>query len=177
MDELRGLTLGADDYITKPFKHPTVVVERVKAVLRRCRNRGASRIIRFENLAVDLNASTACVHHPTGVQELSLTMSELKLLARMAEFPGRAIERAELIDTCFTESAPLETSHQYSQAQFETDAGARVHLNAASAARATQQCLPLRTRRYRRRSNVHGRESGWDALFGHRSWYAIGCAG
>ncbi|MHC2419588.1 signal transduction histidine kinase [Sinorhizobium meliloti] len=53
----------------------------------------------------------------------------------------------------------------------------RFEKNAASAARATRQCLPLRTRQYRRRPNVHGRESGWDALFGHRSWYAIGRAG
>ncbi|RVI63720.1 DNA-binding response regulator [Sinorhizobium meliloti] len=108
VDELQCFRLGADDYIIKPFRHPGVVVERVKATLRRCRMRGANRLIRFENLAVDLDAYTACVHHPTGVKKLSLTMSEHKLLARMAEFPGRAIQRAELIDACFTESSPQE---------------------------------------------------------------------
>ncbi|WP_339073414.1 response regulator transcription factor [Sinorhizobium meliloti] len=107
VDELQGFRLGADDYIIKPF-HPGVLVERVKAVLGRYRNRGASRIIRFENLAVDLNAHAAYVNHPTGATEMALTDSEFKLLARMAEFPGRVHRRAELIDACFTESPPLE---------------------------------------------------------------------
>ncbi|MDW9713557.1 response regulator [Sinorhizobium meliloti] len=131
LDELQCFRSEADDYIIKPFRHPTVVVERVKAVLRRCRGRGASRIIRFENLAVDLDAYTACVHHPTGVKELSLTMSELKLLARMAEFPGRAKERAELVDACFTESPPLEptiNTHRHNLKRKLFDAGAGVHL-------------------------------------------------
>lgn len=58
-------------------------------------------------------------------------MSELKLLARMAEFPGRAIERAELVDACFTESAPLETTintHMHNLRRKLFDAGAGVHL-------------------------------------------------
>ncbi|MDX0321932.1 response regulator [Sinorhizobium meliloti] len=131
VDELQCFRLGADDYIIKPFRHPGVVVERVKATLRRCRIRGASRVIRFENLVVDLDAYTACVHDPTGVIKLSLTMSEHRLLARMAESPGRAIQRAELIDACFTESTPLETTintHMHNLRRKLDDAGAGVHL-------------------------------------------------
>ncbi|MDX0371822.1 response regulator [Sinorhizobium meliloti] len=131
VDELQCFRLGADDYIIKPFRHPGVVVERVKATLRRCRIRGASRLIRFENLVVDLDAYTASVHHPTGVIKLSLTMSEHRLLARMAEFPGRAIQRAELIDACFTENTPLETTvntHVHNLRRKLNDAGAGVDL-------------------------------------------------
>ncbi|MDX1047470.1 response regulator [Sinorhizobium medicae] len=131
VDELQCFRLGADDYIIKPFRHPGVVVERVKATLRRCRIRGASRLIRFENLVVDLDACTACVDHPTGVIKLSLTMSEHRLLARMAEFPGRAIQRAELIDACFTENTPLETTvntHVHNLRRKLNDAGACVDL-------------------------------------------------
>jgi len=131
VDELQCFRLGADDFIMKPFRHTGVVVERVKATLRRCRIRGASRLIRFENLAVDLDGKTACVHHPTGIKKLSLTMSEHKLLARMAESPGRAIQRAELIDACFTESMPLETTintHMHNLRRKLNDAGARAHL-------------------------------------------------
>ncbi|RVK25872.1 response regulator transcription factor [Sinorhizobium meliloti] len=129
VDELQCFRLGADDYIIKPFRHPGVVVERVKATLRRCRIRGASRVMRFENLVVDLDAYTACVHHPTGVIKLSLTMTEYKLLARMAESPGRAIQRAEFIDACFTESGPLETTintHMHNLRRKLGDTGAGV---------------------------------------------------
>ncbi|WP_457659838.1 winged helix-turn-helix domain-containing protein [Sinorhizobium medicae] len=78
-----------------------------------------------------LDGYTACVHHPTGIKKLSLTMSEHKLLARMAESPGRAIQRAELIDACFTESMPLETTintHMHNLRRKLNDAGARAHL-------------------------------------------------
>ncbi|MQX89375.1 response regulator transcription factor [Sinorhizobium meliloti] len=128
VDELQGFRLGADDYIIKPF-HPGVVVERVKAVLARYRSRGASRLIRFENLAVDLNAHAAYVNHPTGATEIALTITEFKLLARMAEFAGRVLPRAELIDACFTENSPLEATintHIHNLKRKLSDAGAGV---------------------------------------------------
>jgi DNA-binding response OmpR family regulator len=100
-DKLRGLDLGADDYVTKPFS-PRELVARVRAVLRRAGSREASRDdepaeLRFRNLVIDLARREVAVRG----QRVDLTRHELQLLAALARSPGRAFSRDELVERAF----------------------------------------------------------------------------
>jgi DNA-binding response OmpR family regulator len=94
MDQLLGLELGADDYITKPFS-PRLVVSKVRAVLRRM-GAGIStqRILRAADLVIDMDA------YDVSREGLSfeLTPTEFGLLATLAEQPGRAFTRFQLLE-------------------------------------------------------------------------------
>ena len=94
MDQLIGLELGADDYITKPFS-PRLVVSKVRAVLRRMGAEASpKRILRAADLTIDLDA-----HDVTreGVP-FDLTPTEFGLLATLADQPGRAFTRFQLLE-------------------------------------------------------------------------------
>jgi DNA-binding response OmpR family regulator len=93
-DRLRGLSLGADDYITKPFS-PRELVARVKAVLRRVSGLDDSRAIRLKDLVVEPDRHV--VVRADRVVELTPTESEL--LATLARSPGRVFTRAALLET------------------------------------------------------------------------------
>jgi two-component system alkaline phosphatase synthesis response regulator PhoP len=94
-DKIVGLELGADDYVTKPF-NPREVVARVRAVLRRTQGEPVpSKTITLEELTIDLDAHQVYV----GDQELKLTPTEFNLLRALAEQPGHALTRLELIET------------------------------------------------------------------------------
>jgi DNA-binding response OmpR family regulator len=92
-DQLIGLELGADDYITKPFS-PRVVVARVRALLRRSEGvPTGSRIFRFDDLEIDEDA-----HSVTRAGEMiDLTPTEFSLLVALASHPGRAFTRLQLL--------------------------------------------------------------------------------
>jgi two-component system alkaline phosphatase synthesis response regulator PhoP len=93
-DRLIGLELGADDYISKPFS-PRELVARVRAVLRR--TQGGVRqpgLIRAADLEVDLNGHTV----RRAGRPLSLSRTEFNLLAALAQNPGQAFTRAQLLD-------------------------------------------------------------------------------
>ncbi|MGD9091583.1 MAG: response regulator transcription factor [Anaerolineales bacterium] len=94
-DQLIGLELGADDYITKPFS-PRLVVARVRALLRRSSSGPSkSRLIQIIDLEIDLEAhSVAQAGEP-----VELTPTEFNLLAAMAAQPGRAFSRMQLLET------------------------------------------------------------------------------
>ena len=93
-DKIVGLELGADDYVTKPF-NPGELISRVRAVLRRAeRELSPSRVIQVGELVIDLNA------HRVEVQShrVHLSPTEFALLQALAESPGRALTRLELIE-------------------------------------------------------------------------------
>jgi DNA-binding response OmpR family regulator len=95
-DRIAGLQLGADDYVTKPFS-PRELALRVTSVLRRSRAaQGPShaRSLVDDGLSLDLGARSARLN---GV-ELSLTTREFDLLTFLMSNPGRAFNRAELLE-------------------------------------------------------------------------------
>jgi two-component system response regulator AdeR len=106
LDRLSGLSLGADDYVIKPF-NPQEVVARVNAVLRRTRNNAANVAIRFENILVDFDAHAAFTDTGDERQLLPLTLSEFRILAHMIRRPSHAFPRNDLLDACLPQSDAL----------------------------------------------------------------------
>jgi two-component system alkaline phosphatase synthesis response regulator PhoP len=93
-DRLRGLELGADDYITKPFS-PRELVARVKAVLRRTESSAmGGSVVRLGDLSID-TARQKVSRDGTPVE---LTATEFELLVTLARQPGRIFTRAGLLD-------------------------------------------------------------------------------
>jgi len=94
MDQLVGLEIGADDYITKPFS-PRIVVSKVRAVLRRVGQASVARkILRVADITIDLDAHEISRE---GVR-IDLTPTEFGLLSTMADQPGRAYSRLQLLE-------------------------------------------------------------------------------
>ena len=97
-DKLRGLDLGADDYVTKPFS-PRELVARVRAVLRRSDppNDDQISIVRRKDLVVDLQQREVQVRG----RSITLTPTEFKLLAAFIKSPGHVFTRQELVEKAF----------------------------------------------------------------------------
>ncbi len=93
-DQLVGLELGADDYITKPFS-PRLVVARVRALLRRTEQSPEARqMLRLVDLEIDLEGHTV---RRSG-ELVELTPTEFNLLVALLSQPGRAFSRLQLLD-------------------------------------------------------------------------------
>ena len=90
-DKIRGLDLGADYYLVKPFG-VMELVSCVKAVLRRCRPDKAAHMLRSGGLVVDLDAHTVTVDGA----RVALTYKEFELLRLFLSHPGMAFTRAQL---------------------------------------------------------------------------------
>ncbi len=93
-DKLRGLDLGADDYITKPFSLRELVA-RVRAVLRRASGEASTAQIRLDGLMIDLEKREVEVRG----KPISLTPTEFKLLETLATSPGRVFTRQQLMES------------------------------------------------------------------------------
>lgn len=93
-DVLKGLEEGADDYVVKPFRMRELVA-RVKAILRR---RGAAiapaRLIAQGELSINLDTIQVLLRG----EEIALTPTEFKLLTMLAQQPGRAFTRLQLLE-------------------------------------------------------------------------------
>ena len=104
IDEVLGLRMGADDYITKPFSQ-RLLIERIRAVLRR-NDDGASpgasdeKIVRRGDLTLDPNRHL-CVWRDTPV---ALTVTEFLLLQALAQRPGHVKNRDQLMDAAYGDS-------------------------------------------------------------------------
>ena len=92
-DKVRGLTIGGDDYVTKPFSVEEVVA-RVQAVLRRNGTAGATSTLSLADLEMDDDAHL--VRRSGQVIELSPT--EYNLLRFLLQNAGRALSRAQILD-------------------------------------------------------------------------------
>jgi two-component system alkaline phosphatase synthesis response regulator PhoP len=93
-DKIVGLTLGADDYLTKPFS-PRELAARVKAILRRGRGVTAKEpALRFGRLRIDAEARQVRKDD----QPIDLTSTEFDILHALARHPGRVLSREQLIE-------------------------------------------------------------------------------
>ncbi len=95
-DVLRGLKIGADDYVTKPFS-PRQLVARVEAVLRRSSDAlvPLSSLLSFNNGELVIDTSKYEVKRDGKV--VNLTPNEYKILITMVKYPGKTFTREELI--------------------------------------------------------------------------------
>ena len=93
-DQMRGLMLGGDDYLTKPFS-PSLLVVRVNALLRRAKMSGSPR---REQSFGDITFSPGEHAAFCGVKSLELTVTEFALLECLMEHPGTAVSRDDLLN-------------------------------------------------------------------------------
>lgn len=93
MDELRALSLGGDDYITKPYNIP-VLLARIKAVLRRSGGTAEPETLEAGGLRLDLAKGRVSA----GGRTAELTRNELRILAHLMGHPGQIVSRADLIE-------------------------------------------------------------------------------
>lgn len=101
VDEIVGFNMGADDYVTKPFKIKPLI-HRIKALLRRTPASEQAR-----DLVVAGGIEIDRVHHTAkaGGLDLDLTPTEFRLLWTLVRAPGRPFSRNELMDRCRGEDA------------------------------------------------------------------------
>ncbi len=100
-DQLVGFSVGADDYVTKPFS-VKVLLQRINALLRRKeQGNGDCDILVSQGIMIDRRRHRATM----GDTPLDLTPSEFGLLATFVRQPGRAFSRAELIDVALGDDA------------------------------------------------------------------------
>lgn len=92
MDEVYGMSMGADDFIRKPYSFP-VLRARIDACLRRSKVQPPTRLT-FRNLALSLD--TLQLTGPGG--SMDLTMNEFQILKYMFTHPGEIVRRADLIE-------------------------------------------------------------------------------
>lgn len=105
-DRIQGLTLGADDYLTKPFS-PQELVLRVAAILRRVgtAGRASGEVIQIGALRIDRAEHKVTVDG----DEVDLTPTEFKLLLTLAERRGRVQGRSHLLEIVWDAAPDIQT--------------------------------------------------------------------
>jgi two-component system phosphate regulon response regulator PhoB len=105
-DRIRGLSLGADDYLTKPFS-PQELSLRVGGLLRRLGSPAvtAGSTLTAGPISIDRSAHRATIHS----QELSLTATEYKLLLTLVERRGRVQSRPQLLEIVWEAQPDIQT--------------------------------------------------------------------
>jgi two-component system phosphate regulon response regulator PhoB len=105
-DRIRGLSLGADDYLMKPFS-PQELVLRVRAILRRVGAGGTQTddMVKIGSLRIDRAAHRVSV----GDRDVDLTPTEFKLLLLLAERKGRVQARSLLLQTVWEAAPDIQT--------------------------------------------------------------------
>ena len=93
-EQIRGLDLQADDYITKPFSVP-ILLRKIAAVFRRTKsNDDDKHFIRYKDLSLDLDGYKTYV----GTVEISLTQREFEVLRELLEYQGKVLTRQNLLN-------------------------------------------------------------------------------
>ena len=96
IDKIVGLTIGADDYVTKPFS-PRELVARIKAAIRRMSNGGVSGeggVLVFEHIRIDTGRRQVWVDD----RQIELTSTEFDLMKSLAEHRGLVLSREQLLE-------------------------------------------------------------------------------
>ena len=102
-DRVRGLAIGADDYVVKPFSVPELLA-RVRALLRRASPERLADQLRYGELKLDRGSRRAW----RGETELHLGPTEFRLLEFLMEKPGRVYSRAQLLDAVWGRDAEID---------------------------------------------------------------------
>ena len=102
-DKVRGLDVGAVDYITKPFS-PRELTARIRAVLRRAGKFGRGGKIELGGIVLDIEQHRVAV----GAAELSVSPTEYRLLEFFLTHPGKVYSRAQLLDQVWGRSTYIE---------------------------------------------------------------------
>jgi len=104
-DRVKGLSLGADDYLTKPFS-PAELVLRVKAILRRTGAQAErDEVLRIGDIAINRSAHTVAL----AGESIDLTPTEYKLLILLAERRGRVQARSNLLQSVWEAAPDIQT--------------------------------------------------------------------
>ena len=105
-DRIRGLSLGADDYLTKPFS-PQELVLRVGAILRRTTgvSESSADLLQIGPIRIDRAAHRVAIEQ----EEVELTPTEYKLLITLAERRGRVQARGHLLETVWEAAPDIQT--------------------------------------------------------------------
>ena len=102
-DRIRGLEIGADDYMTKPFS-PKELIARASAVLRRVRPALAADALSYAGVEMDLVAHRV----KRDGQPIQLGPTVYRLLRHVLENPGRVFSRQQLLETVWPHSEDIE---------------------------------------------------------------------
>jgi two-component system phosphate regulon response regulator PhoB len=102
-DRVRGLEVGADDYVTKPFS-PRELMARVSAVLRRIRPGLAGEQLNYADLEMDVAAHKV----RRGGKSIPLGPTEFRLLKHFLEHPSRVFARERLLDAVWSHDSDIE---------------------------------------------------------------------
>ncbi len=102
-DRVRGLNLGADDYVTKPFSSSELVA-RVRAVLRRSLPGGEEEVLQFEALRIDAASQRVSAND----REIRLGPTEYRLLYFFMSHPERVYTREQVLDRVWGQGVYVE---------------------------------------------------------------------
>ena len=121
-DVVRGIEAGADDYMVKPFKHPSELIARIRTRLRRT-NTEISGLLTIGDLAIDVTAHQV----QRGGRQIALTRLEFDLLVALAKEPGRVFSRDALLSEVWgyrhsTDTRLVNVHVQRLRAKIEHDA-------------------------------------------------------
>lgn len=98
-DKVYGLTIGADDYLTKPFS-PRELIGRVRAILRRTKgNLSLTDVLEYNSKDLIIDISKHVVKK--GGEDVSLTPNEFKVLSVLAQNPHKVFSRNQLVSLAF----------------------------------------------------------------------------
>lgn len=103
-DKIKGLTAGADDYVTKPFSVPELVA-RVKAQMRRAPETSGPKEFVFEDIRMDLVEKKVF----RGSNYIHLGPTEFRLLRMLMETPGKVFSREFLLKTVWGDNIYVES--------------------------------------------------------------------
>jgi DNA-binding response OmpR family regulator len=107
MDKVLGLEMGADDYVTKPYSLRELL-SRIRALLRRAYGDFSSAdadVLYAGDLVIDRTRGQV----KRGNQTLNLTPIEFRLLVYLAQHPGQALTRAQILDTVWGYAADVDS--------------------------------------------------------------------
>ena len=90
-ERIEGLEVGADDYLTKPFE-PKELILRIKNILTKTKSLGIKRIIKFDNIKIDLKKLFIYKKE----QRLKINNTEKIILEKMINSPGKIFKREEI---------------------------------------------------------------------------------